>query len=332
MLERIYGRKTEDKMQTAESMAEALAEYKLKTVLRHLNMSTFDYDIKADKMYVQKDSVLLENFTPHWFEDGGDYYYLEHVTERLKDIIRDSFLGATLQEAEKVRNNTTGEMVSFDAPIIYNNGSTRWTNFVFNTVLDEDGVPVQAIGYCKDIHEQKKELFRLRKISQTDALTGFRNRVAGTYRIQTKLNEEKDSTFFMAVIDLNKFKDANDLFGHSFGDLILKNVSERMREMEDHEVICCRTGGDEFLFFRKCADENHAKELLTKLARNIEHIEAYQGIEFNVTASIGAVLYPIHGIEFEELYNKADIAMYYAKNNLILDPVFYDETMDSVRK
>lgn len=327
MLGENYNKENKNHIATSFDETEALASYKLKTVLRHLNMSTFDYDIQKDVIYVRKDSVRLHDFTPHWFEDGGDYFYLENTTDRLKDIIRSSFLESALEEIEKVKQNTSGEMITFDAPVIYKGGNTRWANFTFDTIVDENGTPTYAIGYCKDIHEQKKELFRLRKIAQTDSLTGFRNKASGMYRIQRQIIENKNATFFLAVIDLNKFKEANDLFGHSFGDLILRNVAERMQNFCDHETICCRTGGDEFLFFRKCDDVDHGMNLLSELKKCIAHTVSYQGSQFDVNASVGFSIYPLQGTSFEELYDKADMAMYHAKNNGIDAPVFFEDTM-----
>lgn len=331
MLDKIYNNKTENGAPCYES-TEALASYKLKTVLRHLNMSTFDYDIPADTIYIRKNAALLQDFTDHWFEDGGDYYFFENVTVRLKELVRNSFVDVTRQEIDKVRHNTSGDMITFDAPIIYKNGNTKWANFTLDTVLDEEGNPTHAIGYCKDIHEQKKELYRLRNIAQTDSLTGFRNRVGGIFKIQTRLSEDVNDTFFLAVIDLDKFKEANDLFGHSFGDLILKNVAERIRTYFEHETICCRTGGDEFLFFRKCENFLEAKKLLTELRSHIKHTVSYQGMQFDVSCSIGFSMSPSQGNTFDELFNKADAAMYYAKNNKVDGPVLYKDSMSGVRK
>lgn len=327
MLKDLYNEENANRTRTSHAMTEGLASYKLKTVLKHLNMSMFDYDIKEDKIYIRKDSVLLHDFTPHWFADGGEYYYLENVTGRLKELVRNSFFDVTLQEIERVKQNTSGEIITFDSPIIYKGGNTRWANFVLDTVLDDEGIPVHAIGYCKDIHEQKKELYRLRNIAQTDPLTGFKNRASGTFRIQTRLTEEKDNTYFFAVIDLDKFKAANDLFGHSFGDLILKNVAERIRVFFDHETISCRTGGDEFLFFRKCEDSDQVMKILMKLKKHIEHTVSYQGSHFDVGCSIGFSLYPLQGTDFDDLYNKADMAMYHAKNTGADAPVLFEDAM-----
>lgn len=312
------------------SSREAMEAYKFKTVMKNMAMSTFDYDIKNDIIYVDKEYVLLDQFTTYWFSDGGDYYYLEHVMDRLHEMVRASFLTITIQGVEDVRSNVTGKCIAIDAPIVYENGNTRWTSFLFDTLLDENGEPTYAIGYCRDVHEQKKNLYRLRNIAQTDALTGFKNRSAGIYRIQERLVERKDETFFFAVIDLDKFKVANDMFGHSFGDLILRNVADRIRMLLEHDTICCRTGGDEFLFFGKCDSAEHAMEMLTQLKRCVEHSVSYQGSQFDVGCSIGCSVYPLQGTEYEELYNKADMAMYYAKNHKSSMPVLYEESMEVI--
>lgn len=332
MLDKIYNKDGKITATVSEKAGEELASYKLKNVLRHLNMSTFDYDIQKDTVYVRKGALLLPDFTGHWFTDAGEYYYLENLTERLSDIVRESFVTVARQEMEKVKHNTSGEMISFDAPIVYSGGNTRWTNFVFDTVLDEEGRIDYAVGYCKDISEQKKELYRLRNVAQTDYLTGFRNRASGMAKIEIRLKEEKDASFFIAVVDLNKFKQANDLFGHSFGDMILKDASSRMREACDSETLCCRTGGDEFMFFRKCDSVELAMEMLSKMKEQVKHSVSYQGYDFQVDASFGFAMSPLHGVDFDELYNKADAAMYYAKQNNADAPVLYEETMDGVRK
>lgn len=327
------GQKDEaDRLKLAVKDTEALASYKLKNILRHLNMSTFDYDIKKDTVYIRKELARLEGFTDHWFKDGGDFYYLENVTEALSKLIRNTFSENTREFLEQVKQNTTGEMVNCDAPVVYKEGNSRWTNFVMDTILDEEGNPSFAIGYCKDIHEQKKELYRLRNVAQTDGLTGFRNRVAGIYRIATRLSEEPEEMHFVAVIDLDKFKSANDMFGHSFGDTILKDVADKIRDFFDHETICCRTGGDEFLFARKCDNTEHAIQLLTDMQKHVEHTVSVEDTTYDVRVSIGVSLAPLHGDTFDELYNKADAAMYYAKNNKIGAPVLYRDGMKNMEK
>lgn len=313
-------------------VTEQLASYKLKKVLSQLNMSTFEYDIKKDTAYVRKENVLLHDFTEHWFKDGGDFYYLENIMELLNKLVRTSFVTATLQDMEKIRNNTSGEMVTFEVPIVHKEGNTRWTNFIVDTILDDEGRPAYAFGYCRDINEQKKELYRVYNVAKTDGLTGLRNRITGIHKIETRIREDVGASHFLAVLDLDNFKMANDLFGHSFGDDILKNVSDRIRQFEDHDTISSRTGGDEFMVFRKCDDEAHAMQLLTDLKNLIRHTQTAMGQTFEVEASIGFSIQPAQGTGFDELYNKADIAMYYAKKNKTAGPILYDASMPAIRK
>lgn len=329
MLDEIYHNK--DK-KAADAVVEKMASYKLKTVLAHLGMSAFDYDIAKDTVYIPKDSVLLHDFTDHWFADGGDYYYLEDLTGKLDSLVRDSFREAAAKQLEQVRTNTTGKIVSFDIPLVYKNKNTRWTNFIVDTIADADGKPSYAAGYCKDIHAQKKELYRVYKVAQTDVLTGLRNRTTTIYKVDERIHEDGSAMHFMAVLDLDKFKEANDLFGHTFGDQVLKNVADRIRKVEDHDTICCRTGGDEFMFFRKCDSVEHAMQIAARLKSEIRHSIPAQNRTFHVEASIGFSMHPTHGCTFDELYNKADIAMYYAKQHKTEVPILYTDSMADIAK
>ena len=329
MLDKIYNNNNEE---TVNAAMEEMSSYKLKTVLAYLNMSTFDYDIRKDVVYVRKEHMRLQDFTDYWFSDGGDFYYLENITERLGELIRESFVENTLQELKAVRENESGYMVSFEAPIIYKKGNTRWTRFTMDTIADEEGRPLYAIGYCKDINEERKELQRVRKLDQTDLLTGLRNRDTGIDKIENNMREDTGELHFLAVFDLNKFKDANDLFGHSFGDEILKNAADRIRKFDKHDRIGCRLGGDEFMVYGRCDSENDAMDLMRELKSLIKYTESFNGKEFEVDASIGFAIHPMQGVNFDELYNKADIAMHYAKRNETDEPVLYEAAMMPARR
>ena len=329
MLDKIYNNNNIEIVNTA---TEEMASYKLKTVLTHLNMSTFDYDIQKDVIYVHKDNMLLHDFTDYWFSNSGDFYYLENITERIHELVRESFVESALQELKAVKENVSGDMISFEVPIIYKNGSTRWTSFVIDTISDDDGRPLYAIGYCKDINKEKKEMQRVRRLAQTDLLTGLRNRANTINRIEVNMNENEEELHFLAVLDLNKFKDANDLFGHSFGDEILKDVADRIRQFDNHDRICGRLGGDEFMVYGKCENEEDAMNMLTELKNLIRHKASSHDKEFEVNASIGFAIHSLQGVKFDELYNKADIAMYYAKKNKTNCPILYEDAMPPIRR
>lgn len=309
---------------------EDLTEYRLETVLRHFKLSAFDYDIQKDTVYIRKDDMLLHDFTDYWFEDGGEFYYLENLSKRLDELVRMSMVEFSKIKLEEIRQNTSGEDISLDTPIIYKPGNTRWVNIIAHTLQDENGKPVWVMGYCRDVQKERKEWDRLQKIAQTDPLTGFRNRSAGMEKMSEHISEEREIPHYIAVVDLDKFKDANDLFGHTFGDMILKEATECMSASLERGTIFCRTGGDEFLLFGQCKDSDDAMQKMSELKKKIAHQVTYQEACFNVSASIGVSIYPIHGTAMEELYDKADMAMYHAKKNGLSEPALYNDTMDAI--
>lgn len=308
-----------------------LAEGRLRTIMRHFQMSIFDYDIRTDTVYVRKEYMMLHDFTDYWFAEDGEYYYFENMTAHLGELIRKSRLEDTEKQWAKVRQNTSGEILSFDTSAVFRKGNTRWINLIADTLTDEDGKPVWVTGYCRDVHQERKDAARVQKVARTDLLTGFRNRSAGMGKICELIAENADTMYYIAVVDLNKFKNANDLFGHTFGDVILKEASECMEKTLPPGTIFCRTGGDEFLLSGPCEDAAEAMQMMTHLNRQMAHRVTYRGLDFDVSASIGLTVYPLHGRSLEELYDKADMAMYYAKKNGFVTPALYDETMDAIK-
>ncbi len=329
MLDAIYNNKIK---KTGNASEEMLSIYKAKKGFRPFDMSTFDYDIQKDKLYVRKKDVCLHGFTDYWFEDGGDFYYLEKATETLyrKGIVRDSCIKGTLHELNKIKHNISGKAISFETPLIYENGAARWTFFTAHTLFDADSNPLYVIGYCKDITEEKKKSFSERKRADTDALTGLRNKNNGIMKVGKLLKEEKKEQHYLAVITLNQFENTIDLYGLSFGEQILKNVADRIEEFGDNRSIKSRNEADEYMFFRICSDEEEAMVKLLELKNRIRHSEAFHDLEFPVEASIGFAMYPSQGKGFEELYKKAVIAMHYAKKNEANEPVLFTDGMETL--
>ncbi len=326
MLDAIYNK---EKIESGNASEEMLSIYKAKKGFRLMGMSTFDYDIQKDKIYVYKKDVRLHGFTDYWFQDGGDFYYLEKVTETLyrKGIVRDSCAKGTLHELNKIKHNISGKVISFETPLIYENGAAKWTYFTVYTLVDADSNPLYAIGHCKDITEEKKKSFSERKAAHTDALTGLRNKDNGIMKVGKLLKEEKKEQHFLAVITLAHFENAIDLSGMTFGEQILKSVAARIDEFGDNRSIKSRNEADEYMFFRLCSNEEDAMEKLSELKNRIRHLETLNDLEFPVEAHIGFAMYPSQGKEFEELYKKAVCAMRYAKKNEADGPVLYIDGM-----
>jgi diguanylate cyclase (GGDEF)-like protein len=170
------------------------------------------------------------------------------------------------------------------------------------------------------ISDMRQKLFEntlvLEALSRTDSLTGLNNRFQFDITIQEKINhaQHHGSMFAVLFLDLDHFKEINDTLGHQAGDLLLKNVSLRLKGCLRLSDFIARMGGDEFAII---LSEINEAELATHVAHKIisELTNPYDlaGRNVIVSCSIGSCVYPTDGLSAEELMRNADTAMYYAK-------------------
>jgi len=164
-----------------------------------------------------------------------------------------------------------------------------------------------------------------------DMLTGLPNRMLFTSRAATALNESAGVA--IVLLDLDRFKDVNDTLGHAIGDRLLLEISERLQRATSERATVARLGGDEFaLVIPDVSDLEQAvalvNELHTVLSRPIE----MDGLTLAVTASAGIALAPRHGDDVALLLQRADIAMYLAKERRTSVEVYSVEHDQSMRR
>ncbi|MCL2796952.1 MAG: diguanylate cyclase [Firmicutes bacterium] len=149
--------------------------------------------------------------------------------------------------------------------------------------------------------------------AETDSLTELWNRDTFQRLVQNQLDDARkhSSAFFMMDIDF--FKSINDTYGHAAGDEVLIACSEAMRKVLRDTDIIGRLGGDEFaVFCRGIGEPYNAEHKAEQILRAWKEIVPKGGSK-SITGSIGIAMVPQHGVEFNELYNNADIALYKAK-------------------
>ena len=156
------------------------------------------------------------------------------------------------------------------------------------------------------------------KMSGLDPLTKLPNRYLFSRHAQRAIEKAKETNAMLAIIymDLDRFKFINDTLGHTYGDLLLKLVSKRMKESSGQGNMVARMGGDEFVIL--ISDIQHEKDI-DKQAMTI--LSAFQKpfqlkeTEIYINPSMGVSLYPYDGDEIDLLITNADTAMYRAKKN-----------------
>ena len=168
--------------------------------------------------------------------------------------------------------------------------------------------------------------------SELDMLTKLYNKATTEKICNIKLekfinsNEKKLMAFY--IIDLDHFKEANDTFGHQFGDEVLKEFSKKLRKNFRPTDCIGRFGGDEFIVM---IDNLPGKEIIFEKARQIKNLASeisIKNVNPGITASIGIAIVPEDGTEYEKLFKSADESLYYVKTNGRNG--FYHKSLESI--
>ncbi|MCD7836876.1 MAG: GGDEF domain-containing protein [Lachnospiraceae bacterium] len=158
-----------------------------------------------------------------------------------------------------------------------------------------------------------------------DVGTGLFNKKAATEYAIEKMHEAPGKLMWLVILDIDDFKKINDSFGHLFGDKVIRKVADTIQLNVGHRGIVGRFGGDEFfIFLDEVEDRQSLKTLLKTIVK--EFFTAFDP-QCNITVSIGVCQYPKDGESFEELFGKADKALYIAKEKGKNRHIIYDEKL-----
>lgn len=184
-------------------------------------------------------------------------------------------------------------------------------------IYQTDGSLSHYMAIKDDITEKKRTEERVHYLANYDLLTGLPNRSQLIERITYFINVAKrhDGEFSVMFLDLDHFKDINDMLGHSIGDILLVELAKRIQSTIREEDTVSRLGGDEFIFILPSTSVHGVANVVEKLLETITKPFSIEQNELIVTASIGIAIYPIDGTDPETLLKNADTAMYQAKQN-----------------
>ena len=206
----------------------------------------------------------------------------------------------------------------FEVELKTKNRGTRTTSINVSAVADSEGRNLYLEGTVQDISERKVAEARVEFLAYHDALTGLPNRVLFEDRLAKALANARRRGEQVAVLwlDLDNFKTINDSLGHSIGDLLLKQLGERLQQHTRAQDTVAKVGGDEFVFaLINPGPISRAAAAAERIRRAVAHAFVVQGHVLNVTGSIGISLFPDHGADSATLLKNADLAMYCAKEN-----------------
>lgn len=269
----------------------------------------FDYNAKTDILVVKavrRNTQVQDAILNDFFQKK----HLENVYTDDRELlyeIMDNALKTAIRDTTEVR-------------IQIGNADYEWYRLVFSSIIGNEGYVTRIVGRMTNIHDSKLKELELEIKAQKDTLTDLYNKGASELLIKQALRNMKDQKpgklNAMFVLDLDNFKSVNDNLGHAYGDLVLHEAAKVMKDMFKGRDIVGRVGGDEFVIFMyDIEDIRNAGIIARKLCRSIKKEYPCGAKEIVVTASIGIAICDKAGMTYEELFERADKAMYVSKNS-----------------
>lgn len=206
------------------------------------------------------------------------------------------------------------EHISYEVRQVSDESVFVWFRYVGIPVYDKDHKPYKIMGKTMDITEEKKNQELLEQKAERDSLTDLYNKAKMRKLVEKHIRraDAHDEGAFL-IIDIDDFKSINDTYGHLYGDEVLIKVANILLISTGLEDYAGRIGGDEFCVF--CRGENagqHAMETAERISQMADRIQLSGR---RVTLSMGISKYPADAATYEDLYQKADQALYRVKHS-----------------
>ncbi|WP_319530934.1 bifunctional diguanylate cyclase/phosphodiesterase [uncultured Cohaesibacter sp.] len=263
---------------------------------------------------------LVTNLTP------GDFKSYRSIRDALNDHdeLISTFASAVtrdrMSKAERLQSNLTGALASMDTLLVSSGIGGALLLTLFGT---------EAFRARNEEQKTREREARVRFLAQHDPLTGLRNRSYLNEKVAAYIRESDldGRNFHLLLLDLDKFKDVNDTFGHPMGDRLLKKAAARLTNIfASAEDIVSRLGGDEFAILMRGSREE-AEQAAQRIIRELSASFEIAGHDIRISTSVGVSSYPQLSGSVEDLMRDADLALYEAKNQGRQTFAFYEPSM-----
>ena len=280
----------------------------LKQAQHIAHVGSWRYTIKSDELYLSDEILYMYGLTQSEF-GGGMQHFIELVHHEDRQAI-------ILAQKTAIRYGSA----SVQCRVMRRDGKIRYFEIIGQLYCERDGCEYLA-GTTQDITEQKVAEDQIRQLAYLDQLTGLPNRKFVLDRIDRLAAMQRRTPQEGAVlfIDLDNFKTLNDTHGHDKGDLLLKQVAQRLQSCVRHYDCVGRFGGDEFVVLLEhighgAIDEAaHAYQVAQKILVALNEPYTLDTFQHRITPSIGIAMTDGEALSTGDLLRRADMAMYKAK-------------------
>lgn len=265
----------------------------------------FDLDVPNWRMLRSRRLMELRGE----FEAQDQYYPVDEEVKTLFLADQDLFLKAMY---EATQTEVTGSIdTRFNVSAEEDVPCYQWFRTYYQSVKDDMGNIVRIIGRSFNIDRDKALQEKVRR----DPLTKLLNKLEIQRVVTSYIEENPSSTNVMFLIDIDNFKGINDNFGHTFGDTVIMDVANLIRSQFRVDDFVGRVGGDEFLVFMKNTSVEKAKEKAQRLCGILSREYSGENVNYRISSSIGLAVYRSPKDTYAGLFEKADHAMYRAKQS-----------------
>jgi len=292
-------------LEVAMDRQSQLDRYLLDAFLEHIPDNVFFKDRNSRFLRISRAMAKYCGVTDsaQWInKTDADIFSSEHATEALAD------------EQEIIR---TGQpMVQKEEKETWPDGRETWVLTTKVPLKDRSGQIIGTMGIAHNITDRRQAELRIRHMALHDTLTGLPNRILLEDRLKQAISFAGRNRKHVALLmlDLDRFKNVNDSFGHYFGDRLLEVVSSRLKACLRESDTVARFGGDEFVVAIPMITSNEEIERVArKVLATLDEPYQVEGRELQISASIGISQFPDDGEHPEILLQFADAAMYEAK-------------------
>ena len=217
--------------------------------------------------------------------------------------------------AELWKTISSGKVWKGEICNIRKDGTLYWVESTIVATYDSEANVKKYVSIRFDVTEKRKLMEVLQWRADHDVLTGLPNRslLYDRFKQSVATAHRNHSSLAVCILDLDGFKLINDRYGHAIGDRLLVEVSERLKKIIRGEDTVARLGGDEFVILLGLMHANELDMAMQRILTALSLAYTIDGIELNISASIGVTIYPKDDADIDSLLRHADQAMYRAK-------------------